>query len=162
MEDKDAIMGRTVSAFGGHLLRCYRWQRGPAHSVTSFSTTSSLSWQAQGLQREHCVRARLDAAEEYSGPDSLQAGNEYLAEEQPVLPVNADEQAEGSEDRKAGQQVDLFHIASTVLIVSVYVRQAESVSCRDCAQSWQEVGPVPHSPEGMALLCTARLLVDPA
>lgn len=84
-------------------------KRSPAHLVTSFSTTSSLSWQAQGLQRERCVRARLDAAEKYSGPDSLQAGNEYLAEEQPVLQSNADDKAEGSEDCKAGQQVDFFH-----------------------------------------------------
>lgn len=109
MEGKDATMGRTVSTFGGHLLRCYRWQRSPAHLVTSFSTTSSVSWQAQGLQRESCVRARLDAAEKHNGPDSLQAGNEYLTEEQLVLQLHADDKAEGSEDRKASQQVAFFH-----------------------------------------------------
>lgn len=55
------------------------------------------------------MRARLDAAEKYSGPDSLQAGKEYLAKEQLVFQPNAHDKAEGSVDCKAGQQVDFFH-----------------------------------------------------
>lgn len=84
-------------------------EKKPCHLVTSFSTTSSLSWQAQGLQWEHCARARLDAAGEYSRTNSLQAGKECLAKEKPLLQLNADGKAEGSEDHKAGQQVDFFH-----------------------------------------------------
>lgn len=55
------------------------------------------------------MTARMDAAEKYSGPGSLQAGKEYLAEGRGVLQPNADDKAEGSEDCKAGQQVPFFH-----------------------------------------------------
>ena len=78
--------------------------------MSSLSTTSSLPWQAQGLQRERRASARWDAAAECSGPDSLRAGNQRLAEEQPLLQPNADDKAEGSENRKAGQQVDFFQL----------------------------------------------------
>lgn len=32
-----------------------------------------------------------------------------MAEEQSLLQLNADDKAEGSEDRKASQQIDFFH-----------------------------------------------------
>lgn len=81
MGNNDAILGRTESTSGGHLPRCYRGRGSPAHALTSFSTASSVSWQAQGLQWECRARARLHAAQKHSGPASLRPGEEELAEE---------------------------------------------------------------------------------
>lgn len=125
----------------------------PCHLVTSFSTTSSLSWQAQGLQREHCARARLDAAGKHSRTDSLQAGKERLAEEKPLLRPNADGKAEGSEDHKAGQQVDSFHSCLYYFNIGcVCQTSSKKLLQRPCSALDTDVPrgrSCPTSPEGM-------------
>lgn len=61
---------------------------------------------------------------------------------------------------KTARQVNRFlsfTVAFIISIFSVYIRWTPRRCCRDRARYWtrtcREVGPVPHSPKGMVLLC---------
>lgn len=159
-------MGKTMSTFGGHLLRCYQWRKSPAIWWHHFLQLPACPGRLRGCSGNTVQEPGWMQQENTAGLIPSRLARSVWPRRSRFSSWMQMARLRAVKTTRQANRLISFTVAFIILISSVCVRQAPRSSCRDCAWHWTRMcwgaGPVPPAPKEWSHPDLHRLLVDPA